>query len=86
MMMNIDAGFVELLNRKTGANLSWQDFTAIYRERKAQRDADPVVQARRRLAAQADELDDEMQARIEAAQRMLANRARGQKRLLKALK
>lgn len=47
MMANIDTGFVELLNKRTGLNLSWLEFKTIYQERKAERDADPIVQRRR---------------------------------------
>jgi hypothetical protein len=56
MQANIDKGFVELLNERTGLNLTWKQFTAIYRERKAQRDADPVIQARRARNRQLNEL------------------------------
>jgi len=56
MQANIDKGFVELLNERTGLNLTWEQFTAIYRERKAQRDADPVIQARRARNRQLNEL------------------------------
>ena len=47
MMANIDKGFVELLNQRTGLNLTWEQFRAIYQERKAQRDNDPAIQARK---------------------------------------
>jgi len=56
MQANIDKGFVQLLNERTGLNLTWEQFTAIYRERKAQRDADPVIQARRARNRQLNEL------------------------------
>ncbi|EGQ62860.1 hypothetical protein GGI1_15453, partial [Acidithiobacillus sp. GGI-221] len=47
MMANIDRGFVESLNRRTGLNLTWEEFKAIYQERKAERDADPAIQSRK---------------------------------------
>ncbi len=47
MQANIDKGFIELLNKRTGLNLTWEQFTAIYKERKAERDGDPVIQARK---------------------------------------
>jgi hypothetical protein len=56
MQANIDKGFVELLNERTGLNLTWEQFTAIYKERKAQRDADPVIQARRARNREINEL------------------------------
>ncbi len=84
-MMNIDAGFVRMLNEATGLNLTWQDFTELYRARKAQRDADPRVQARRRFNEAVNEMlldDPEQRAKIEAAQKMLVSRERGRRRIL----
>lgn len=48
MNMNIDTGFLVKLNEKTGLSLTWKEFVQIYRERKNERDADPVRQARKR--------------------------------------
>ena len=45
--MNIDAGFLKLLNEKAGLTVDWKDFVSLYQERKKQRDADPAVRARR---------------------------------------
>jgi hypothetical protein len=56
MLANVDKGFVELLNKRTGLNLTWAQFLEIYRERKAQRDADPVIRARRARNRQLNEL------------------------------
>ena len=58
MMANIDRGFVELLNKRTGLNLTWDEFKAIYQERKAERDADPVIQSRKeRHRVEIDDMD-----------------------------
>ena len=45
----MDKGFLKLLQEKTGLNISWADFVVIYKERKAQRDKDPVIIARRKF-------------------------------------
>lgn len=47
MQANIDKGFVELLNKRTGLSLTYKQFTDIYLERKEERDNDPVVQAKK---------------------------------------
>lgn len=55
MLANIDKGFVELLNKKIGSNLTYQEFTLIVSERKKERDNDPVIQARRRAIKRENE-------------------------------
>ncbi|MBU2859917.1 hypothetical protein HF290_05680 [Acidithiobacillus ferrooxidans] len=58
MMANIDRGFVELLNRRTGLNLTWEKFQAIHQEWKAKRDADPAIQSRQaRHRVEMEDLD-----------------------------
>ncbi|MBU2858037.1 hypothetical protein HF289_14595, partial [Acidithiobacillus ferrooxidans] len=58
MMANIDRGFVDLLNRRTGLNLTWEEFKAIYQERKTERDADPAIQSRQaRHRVEMEDLD-----------------------------
>jgi len=47
MQIKLDRGFIDLLNERTGLNLTWEQFTAIYSERKAQRVVDPTVQVRK---------------------------------------
>ncbi|MBU2858530.1 hypothetical protein HF289_17280, partial [Acidithiobacillus ferrooxidans] len=57
-MANIDRGFVELLNRRTGLNLTWEKFQAIHQEWKAKRDADPAIQSRQaRHRVEMEDLD-----------------------------
>jgi len=46
MHANIDKGFLDLLNARLGTSLTWKEFWDVYRERKAQREADPIRQAR----------------------------------------
>ena len=58
MMANIDRGVVDLLNRRTGLNLTWEKFQAIHQEWKAKRDADPAIQSRQaRHRVEMEDLD-----------------------------
>ncbi|WP_145995342.1 hypothetical protein [Macromonas bipunctata] len=46
MQFNIDKRFIEILNEQ-GCPITWDKFRAAYDVRKAERDADPVVIARK---------------------------------------
>lgn len=59
MQANIDKGFVALLNKRTVLNLTWVQFVEIYKARKAERDADPEVLARRAYHRKIHDLMDE---------------------------
>lgn len=81
MMFNIDKRFLELLCAQ-GASVTWEQFRSAYDLRKAERESDPRVVARRRREEEAElrflsQLEAEAGLPVgDAAQRIAALRAK----------